>query len=31
MLKAGFARADITPPTDCTLQGYEFRLSLIHI
>jgi len=27
MLKAGFARADITPPTDCTLQGYEFRFA----
>ena len=25
MLRAGFARTDITPPPDCTLMGYEFR------
>ncbi|MFP4139608.1 MAG: neutral/alkaline non-lysosomal ceramidase N-terminal domain-containing protein [Phycisphaerae bacterium] len=27
MLLAGFARVDITPPRECTLQGYEFRFS----
>ncbi len=27
MLLAGFARIDITPPRECTLQGYEFRFS----
>ena len=25
MLRAGFARIDITPGTDCNLIGYEFR------
>jgi hypothetical protein len=27
MLLAGFARVEITPPRECTLQGYEFRFS----
>ncbi|MFP4052488.1 MAG: neutral/alkaline non-lysosomal ceramidase N-terminal domain-containing protein, partial [Phycisphaerae bacterium] len=27
MLSAGYAQADITPPADVTLQGYEFRFS----
>ncbi len=27
MLQAGFARIEITPPRECTLQGYEFRFS----
>jgi hypothetical protein len=25
MLKAGFAKIDITPPADCTLEGFAFR------
>jgi hypothetical protein len=27
MLQAGFSRIEITPPRECSLQGYEFRFS----